>query len=595
MSSFNAQAFLATLTTQAGVYRLLDAQGQLLYIGKARNLKQRLQHYFNLPQQASTKLHQLVAQIAAVEVTITATESEALLLENNLIKTHQPRYNVLLRDDKSYPYLYLSVDSDFPRLSWHRGAKQSRGRYFGPYPHVGAARHSLKQLQKLFQLRSCTDSVYRHRSRPCLLYQIKRCSAPCVDLIDRQHYQQALHHAILFLEGKSQTVINVLIEQMQAAAQALAFERAAQLRDQISQLRTLQAQQYIDAAQGDVDIVAAALHLGQGCIELLWIRAGRLLGNRTFWPQHPADIALSELLSGFLSQYYLAPGCDIPAEIILSHEIDDMSVLTETLPRALKIHARVRGKRARWVAMALENAHNQLMQHRTQVYLARLTALTQLLGLTELPERLECFDVSHTQGEATVAACVVFDAQGPKRQAYRRFNISGITAGDDYLALHQALSRRYRQCEQLPDIILIDGGLAQVKVATTVLAQLQLTDTQIIGITKGPGRQPHLDKLVIADRYVKLSADSKALQLLQQLRDEAHRYALHSHRRRRARARNRSVLEQIEGIGPQRRQQLLTYFGGLQGIRQASIDELAQVPGINRSLAQRIYHFFITT
>lgn len=601
--AFNPKTFLATLPNKPGIYCMLDSTDTVLYVGKARHLKKRLASYFT-QSTPNPKTRALVAQIAHIEVTVTHTESEALILENTLIKTHQPRYNILLRDDKSYPYIYLS-NHIFPRLGLHRGARTASGRYFGPYPHVRAVHETLNLLQKLFPIRQCQENFYRNRSRPCLQYQIKRCTAPCVGLIDEVGYQEQVRHAVLFLEGKSQEVIASLIEKMEAASQALAFEKAAQYRNQIRHLRKIQQHQYVSTDSGDIDLIVAVTQAELGCVQVLTVRDGRHVGNRAFFPQHSQGSDAPTLLRAFLPQYYLTPNRDIPNEIIINYEIDDLIILAEVISqqrgRKVQLHSRVRGKRARWIEMALENARTSLVQRQPNQYRERLAALSIVLQLEALPQRLECFDISHTQGEAAVASCVVFDSEGSRKCDYRRFNIQNITPGDDYAAMQQALTRRYRQknclpkeLAPLPDLLLIDGGTGQVKIAQSVLAELQLTRIRIIGIAKGPGRKPGLETLILAeeDTPLRLPKDSPALHLLQQIRDEAHRFAITAHRRRRAKARRTSLLEEIDGIGPQRRQRLLNHFGGLQGVSRAGIEDLAAVPGIHRQLAQYIYDFF---
>jgi excinuclease ABC subunit C len=602
-AAFNPKTFLATLPNKPGIYCMLDNTDTVLYIGKARHLKKRLANYFTQTT-PNPKTRALIAQIAHIEVTVTHTESEALILENTLIKTHQPRYNILLRDDKSYPYIYLS-NHIFPRLGLHRGARTASGRYFGPYPHVRAVHETLNLLQKLFPIRQCQESFYRNRSRPCLQYQIKRCTAPCVGLIDEVSYQEQVRHAVLFLEGKSQEVIASLIEKMEAASQALAFEKAAQYRNQIRHLRKIQQHQYVSTDSGDIDLIVAVTQAELGCVQVLTVRDGRHVGNRAFFPQHSQGSDAPTLLRAFLPQYYLTPNRDIPNEIILNYEIDDLIILAEVISqqrgRKVQLHSRVRGIRARWIEMALENARTSLAQRQPNQYRERLAALSIVLQLEVLPQRLECFDISHTQGESAVASCVVFDSEGPRKSDYRRFNIQNITPGDDYAAMQQALTRRYRQknclpkeLAPLPDLLIIDGGTGQVKIAQRVLTELQLTRIRIIGIAKGPGRKPGLETLILAeeDTPLRLPKDSPALHLIQQIRDEAHRFAITAHRRRRAKARRTSLLEEIDGIGPQRRQRLLNHFGGLQGVSRAGIEDLVAVPGIHRQLAQYIYDFF---
>jgi excinuclease ABC subunit C len=623
---FNHKNFLATLTNSPGVYCMQDKDDTILYIGKARHLKKRMARYF-FSQTKNSKTRALVAQIAQIFVTVTHTEGEALILENTLIKTHQPRYNILLRDDKSYPYIFLTTHT-FPSLGLHRGAKAASGRYFGPYPHVGAVHETLKLLQKLFPIRQCQDSFYRNRSRPCLQYQIKRCSAPCVGLIDEAAYQEEVQHAVLFLEGKSQSVITTLVEKMEMAAQALAFEKAAKYRDQISHLKKIQAHQYVSTQGGDIDIIAAVCQGKLGCLQVLTVRDGRFIGNKAFFPKIPPNLHLSKeidkieqakegnkkdkkdkieqtqiqiLLSAFLPQYYLAESRYIPNEIILNCDINEMTLLTEVISqqrgRQIHIHSRVRGVRARWVEMAMENAKISLVQRQPNQYRERLAALSIILLMEKLPQRLECFDISHTQGEATIASCVVFDSDGARRRDYRRFNIENITPGDDYAAMRQVVRRRYHRLQkekaQLPDIIFIDGGIGQVQIAQTVLNELQLAKIRLIGVAKGVDRNS-LETLILPENEtpLKLPKDSPALLLIQHIRDEAHRFAITAHRKKLAKKRRTSVLEEIKGIGTKRRQRLLSYFGGLQSLSRAGVPDLTAVPGISRQLAQKIYDFF---
>jgi excinuclease ABC subunit C len=598
-SIFDAKKFLATLTSKPGVYRMLDADGEVLYVGKARNLKNRVSSYFR-DSGLSPKTRALVARIQHIEITATHTETEALILENNLIKALQPRYNVLLRDDKSYPYLYLSAHR-FPRLSLHRGAKRGKGRYFGPYPSASSARESLSLLKKIFPVRQCEDSFYQNRSRPCLQYQIKYCTAPCVNLITPEAYQEDVQHAILFLEGKSQAAVTALVEKMQAAAVALEYERAARYRDQINHLRTLQERQYVDTEGGmDVDVVAAVQQDGVGCVQVITVRDGRHLGSRAYFPRQTQDADAAAIVAAFVPQFYLARA-DLPAEIILNHALEDVDVLAEALAqqagRKIHLHSNVRGPRARWVEMAEENARVSLAQHKPLQHRDRLAALALALGLEEMPQRIECFDVSHTQGERTVTSCVVFDAEGPRNSDYRRFNIEGIQPGDDYAALHQALTRRYtrllKEDAALPDLLVIDGGQNQVAQARDVLQELQVPGVFLLGVAKGTTRKPGLETLILpGGKEIALPKDSPALHLIQQIRDEAHRFAITGHRQRRAKARTISVLEEIEGIGDKRRQALLSHFGGLQGIKRAGVEDLARVPGISPALARKIYDVF---
>ncbi len=598
---FDSRAFLKTLTTRPGVYRMLDDEGKVLYVGKAGDLRKRVSSYFRRTG-LSAKTRVLVDQIVDVEVTVTRTEVEALLLESNLIKQLRPRYNVLLRDDKSYPYIYLSTHQDFPRLCLHRGARRRKGRYFGPYPSAGAVRESLHLLQKLFRVRQCEDSFFSNRSRPCLQYQIKRCTAPCVGLIGREQYAADVAHTVMFLEGRSSQVVDGLVNDMEAASVAQDYEQAAVYRDQIASLRRVQERQYISNERGDVDIVACLADKGSACVQVFYVRGGRNLGNAVFFPKVPLEIAEPDVLSAFLPQYYL--GKDVPSELLLSHALQGNELIAEALSahagHRVALRSNVRGDRAQWIKMALNNAGLALAAHinTRKGFSGRLRSLTAALGLDETPERIECFDISHTSGESTVASCVVFGLEGPLKSDYRRFNIRDIQAGDDYGAMEQALTRRYTRLKKgegkLPDILFIDGGKGQVSSACKALDELQVTEVRIIGVAKGPGRKPGLETLHIPGRLdaVTLTADSPALHLIQQVRDEAHRFAITGHRQRRAKTRRTSSLEQIPGVGPKRRQQLLQQLGGLREVARAGVDDLASIKGIDRRLAQQIYDAF---
>jgi excinuclease ABC subunit C len=596
---FDADTFLKNLTTLPGVYRMLDAKGQVLYVGKARNLKRRVSSYFR--NQNSAKIHSLIQHTQAIEVTVTHTETEALLLESNLIKKLKPRYNVLLRDDKGYPYIYMS-GGDFPRLTLHRGAKQNTGHYFGPYPSAGAVRETLSLLQKIFRLRQCDDSFFQNRSRPCLQYQIKRCTAPCTGLIDQSHYQQDVRHATLFLEGKSGEVIDELVQRMETASAELDFEAAASYRDQIVQLRKIQERQYVTGKQGDLDVIACTVRENSACVQVFFFRDGRLLGNKHFFPTIPEDTSPPQVLSAFLTQYYL--NRPIPNEILVNQALPETALLTAALGeragRRVLLSAQVRGERTRWLAMAEHNAELALQaQLAGQVGMRRrFEALQDALGLDAEPTRLECFDVSHTQGEATVASCVVFNGEGPVKSDYRRYNITDVTPGDDYGAMRQALNRRYTRLRtedgKVPDILFVDGGKGQVRQARQVLEELQLVDVTLVGVAKGTDRKVGLEVLYLSEdnRPIILSADSPALHLIQQIRDEAHRFAITGHRKRRAKARNTSVLEHIPGIGHKRRRSLLKQFGGLKQLARAGVEDIARIEGISQELAQRIYDRF---
>lgn len=597
-AAFDAKAYLKHLTTRPGVYRMLGAAGEVLYVGKAKDLKRRVSSYFSGRPQ-SPRIASMVSQVHDIAVTVTNTEAEALLLENNLIKEHRPRYNVLLRDDKSYPYIYVSTEERFPRLGFHRGARNQRGRYFGPYPSAGAVRETLNLLQKLFRVRQCEDSFFQNRSRPCLQYQIKRCTAPCVGLVDEAAYRADVEHAIQFLEGKSEAVIGDSVQRMEAASARLDFEEAAHYRDQIEKLRKISASQYVAGEEGDVDIIAAGLASGVACVQVFFIRGGHNLGNKTFFPTLPGEVAEPELLAAFLGQYYLAR--EIPSQILVSHVPEDQAVLEEMLSmkrgRRVSIAANVRGERARWLDLARRNVEHALSaQLATQANQRhRYEALQEALDLEAVPARMECFDISHTSGEATVASCVVFDQEGPVKSDYRRFNIEGIAPGDDYAAMRQALTRRYTRLKQgegkIPDILFIDGGRGQLRQAEEVLEELQVQGVTLVGVAKGEERRPGLETLILSGRVAPtiLPASSPALHLVQQIRDEAHRFAITGHRQRRAKARTQSPLQDIPGLGPKRRQSLLQRFGGLRGVSAAGIEELAKVPGISKQLAQRIY------
>jgi excinuclease ABC subunit C len=598
---FNVDEFLKTLTGMPGVYRMLDADGAVLYVGKAGNLKKRVSSYFRKSGR-SQKTQALVEQIAAIDITVTHTEGEALLLESNLIKRFRPRYNVLLRDDKSYPYIYLSTEQDYPRVALHRGARRGKGRYFGPYPNAGSVRESLRLLQKLFRVRQCEDSFFSNRSRPCLQYQIRRCTAPCVGNIPKEDYAEDVQHTALFLEGRSSQVIDELVQLMERASADREYEQAAVYRDRIASLRHVQEKQYVSKERGDLDIVACKTGSGSACVQVFFVRGGRNLGNATFFPKVPIECSEVDVLSAFIPQYYLDK--EVPPELLLSHRPADATVIGEALAvhagHDVAIRTRVRGDRMRWVRMALNNAGHALDAHinsRTG-FAGRLRELASVLALDGLPGRIECFDISHTSGEATVASCIVFGQEGPLKSDYRRFNIRDVPAGDDYAAMEQAVTRRYTRLirgeGRLPDLLLIDGGKGQVAAASRVLDELQVPEVQVVGVAKGEGRKPGLEKLFVAGsgKTLDLPADSPAQHLIQQVRDEAHRFAISGHRQQRARSRTTSPLERIPGIGAKRRQQLLRQFGGLREVARAGVEDLSRVKGINRKLAQLIYDAF---
>lgn len=592
---FDGKAFVADLPTAPGVYRMYAGDDAVLYVGKAGSLRKRVANYFR-DDVGSRRIAHMVKQIQRMEVTVTRTEAEALILENQLIKSLKPRYNILLRDDKSYPYVVITEET-WPRITFHRGSRTLPGTYFGPYPSVTAVRNTLDLMQKIFKLRTCENAVFRNRSRPCLQHQIGRCSAPCVGLIGAREYDASIKRAALFLNGRSGELVDDLTASMEAASARLEFEHAAGLRDTIANIRTVQAKQYVEGDQVDMDVLAAVIEGGVACVMSLGFRNGMSFGTRAYFPKCNGAESAEEVLAAFVSQYYLER--TPPRELVLSHAIEDRalleSVLSELGGRRVEIKVSVRGERARYVAMALQNAQLSLAteRHGKQAQQARLSDLQQMLGLDAAPQRLECFDISHTQGEATVASNVVFNAEGAVPSQYRRFNIADITPGDDYAAMHQALARRFKRAlEQgvLPDVLLIDGGEGQLSQAREVLAGLGISGLALVGVAKGVERKPGEETLILADgRHIKPGASSPALQLIQQIRDEAHRFAITGHRGRRQKTRDTSTLESIEGIGAKRRSNLLKHFGGLSGLKSAGVEEIARVDGINKALAERIY------
>ena len=599
MTPFDHKEFLKSLTTRPGIYQMYDADGALLYVGKAKNLRNRVGSYFRASG-LTAKTMALVNRIAEIQVTVTSTEVDALLLEHNLIKSHQPPYNILLRDDKSYPYILMS-DQAFPRLSLHRGTKRRKGKYFGPYPSAASVRESLHFLQKVFKVRQCEDSYFRNRSRPCLQHQIDRCTAPCVNLVTQEEYAQQVENTSLFLSGKSQELMVRLADDMERAARELAFEKAAIYRDQLSQLQHVQASQGIEGASGDLDILAASVEAGKACVQVLFVRGARVLGSKTYYPPLRLDETEAEVLSAFLPQYYLSGTRAIPGELIVNAMPDDAATLAEAFTahagRKVVVKQRVRDSRARWLQLAVQTAQTNLESHLAgkQTTLARLKALQDLLDLPEPPQRMECFDISHSSGEATVASCVVFDQNGPRKSDYRKFNIEGIIGGDDYAAMQQALERRYKRLKagegELPDILFIDGGKGQVSQAMSVLNELQIEGVDVIGVAKGVTRKAGFETLIDGNtgREQQLRGDNPALHLIQQIRDEAHRFAITGHRARRDKARQQSLLESIPGVGAKRRRELLRHFGSAQGVQNANVDELRKISGISATIAQQIY------
>lgn len=601
VEGFDPQSFLKTLTHRPGVYKMLDREGQVIYVGKAKNLKKRVSSYF-LNKDAAPKQQALVARIASIEVTITHTEGEALLLESQLVKRIQPRYNISLRDDKSFPYIHVTTQQAFPRIGFYRGSRRKQGRFFGPYPSAGAVRDCLKLLQKIFPVRQCEDSMFKNRSRPCLQYQIERCTGPCVDLVTPEAYAEDVNDTLMFLEGKGSGLIDELVKRMEKASSELRFEKAARYRDQIANLRAILAKQAVTGEQGDLDIVACAIKGSLACVHVLFIRGGQQIGDRAFFPKMAEENDPASVLEAFLAQYYL--NRQIPREILLSHDIENRELLEEVLGgqarHTVHISPKTRGERQQRVQLAQTNAENALQARLAnhQDMFARFIELGEELEFSEPPRRLECFDISHTMGEQTVASCVVFDRQGAVKSAYRRFNIEGIEPGDDYAAMSQAVTRRFQRIKkgeiEAPDILLIDGGKGQVSAVREALEALDMGEIFVLGVAKGPDRKPGMEMLFPAGQNepILLPPSSPALLLIQQIRNEAHRFAITGHRNRRSKAKTQSTLELIEGLGPKRRQQLLKQFGGLREISRADLNALCSVQGINRQLAQRIYETF---
>ncbi|UDQ81750.1 excinuclease ABC subunit UvrC [Erwinia rhapontici] len=602
---FDAKYFLKTVTSQPGVYRMYDAASTVIYVGKAKDLKKRLSSYFrgNL---ASRKTEALVALICQIDVTVTHTETEALLLEHNYIKLYQPRYNVLLRDDKSYPYIFLSADAH-PRLASHRGAKHAKGEYFGPFPNGYAVRETLSLLQKIFPVRQCENSVYRNRSRPCLQYQIGRCLGPCVKgLVTEEEYARQIDYVRLFLSGKDDQVLNQLVARMEHASQEMRFEEAARLRDQIQAVRRVTEKQFVSNQGDDLDVIGVAFDSGMACLHVLFIRQGKVLGSRSYFPKVPSGTELAEVVQTFVGQFYLqgSQARTLPADILLDFQLPEKELLADSLTelagRRIAIQSKPRGDRARYLKLARTNAATALVtrlaQHSTVHQ--RLAALADTLKLPAI-RRMECFDISHTMGEQTVASCVVFDANGPLRSEYRRYNITGITPGDDYAAMNQVLRRRYGKAieeSKIPDVILIDGGKGQLSQAKEVFAELDVTWDKhhplLLGVAKGTDRKAGLETLFLEPEGegFALPPDSPALHVIQHIRDDSHNHAITGHRNKRAKVKNTSALETIEGIGPKRRQMLLKYMGGLQPLINASMEEIASIPGISHALAEKIFY-----
>lgn len=580
---------------------MFGEDGAILYVGKAKNLKNRVSSYFR-SNALDSKTMALVSRIHNIETTVTGSETEALLLEQSLIKESRPPYNIVFRDDKSYPYILLTTADEYPRLAFHRGAQKKKGRYFGPFPSAYSVRDSLNILQKVFQVRQCEDTFFKNRERPCLQYQIKRCSGPCCDLISPEDYAADVQHAAMFLEGKNNAVMQAYANKMEDASAKLEFEKAAHFRDQIGHLRKIQEQQYVVGNQGDIDVHAVIINPGGVCVLVMFIRGGRMLGNKTFFPKTRLDENESEVLAAFLPQFYLSGtgGRETPPEVVVNAKIEDKFVLEEALTNQsghkVMISDNVRSHRKRWVDLAVTNAEQSLGSHmasRNNLQ-QRFQSLQEALSLEEMPGRLECFDISHTSGEATVASCVVFDQNGPLKSDYRRFNIDGITPGDDYAAMSQALKRRYTRIKKgeglLPDILFIDGGKGQLSEAEKILEELQIEGVTLVGIAKGPERKAGLETLIVSGGpEFNMAPDNPGLHLIQHIRDESHRFAITAHRNRRGKKRTESVLEGIDGVGPKRRRALLRHFGGSAQVASAGLEELAKVEGISRILAEHIY------
>ncbi|MBF6617406.1 MAG: excinuclease ABC subunit UvrC [Candidimonas sp.] len=599
---FNLKSFLAELPNLPGVYRHIDAQGEVLYVGKARDLKRRVASYFQKTH-SSPRITHMVARVVRLEVTVTRSEAEALLLENNLIKRLKPRYNIIFRDDKSYPYLMLS-GHETPRIAYYRGSTSGKGRYFGPYPNAWAVRETIQILQRVFRLRTCEDSVYANRSRPCLLYQIGRCSAPCVDLISAEAYQADVDRAVRFLDGQATQVLCDIEQRMHDASAALDFEQAAALRDQMGALaKVLQQQSMEKVGNDDVDVIAVASAGGRVCVNLAMIRGGRHLGDKPFFPTHTHDDSAGDVLAAFVAQHYLDTG--MPPVLVCSHPLPDpdlIGLLAEQTGVKARVLIKPQGMRKTWLEQATKNAELALARllSESSARAARTLALATALELDTDEAALdalhiECFDISHTSGEATQASCVVYQHHAMQPSLYRRYNIAGITPGDDYAAMRQVLTRRFARVADgladMPSVVLIDGGKGQVEVARQVFVELGLDTRSIVGVAKGEGRKVGLETLVFVDGRppVALGIESAALMLVAQIRDEAHRFAITGMRAQRAKARNVSRLEEIEGVGARTRQKLLARFGGFSGVVDASIDDLRSVDGISAQLAERIY------
>ena len=601
IEGFNPKEMISNLTHCPGVYLMSNSKGEVIYVGKAKDLRRRVGSYFQGRAQ-DTKTMAMLSQVANIDVTVTQTESEALILEYNLIKEHRPRFNILLRDDKSYPYIHVSTDHDFPRLTSYRRPRKIAGRHFGPYPSASAVKEALSQLQKIFKIRQCEDSYFSNRTRPCLQYQIQRCTAPCVGLISSDDYQRDIEHALLFLQGDSGVITEKLAKSMDEASEKLEFEIAAEYRDKLSKLKEIESLQLVSRASGNFDVVGLIYQENLCCITVMCFRSGRLLGSNSYFPRMPSEKNTSEIMRSFLLQYY--GGREAPSEILLSEATSDAEALAEMLgnksKRRVLIKYKFRGDRARWIEMALTNANHaaDLKAKSSASLLRQYKSLTEILNLGKLAHRLECFDISHMAGGATVGSCVVFGTDGPVKADYRRFNVTDITPGDDYGALAQVIKRRYLRIKKgeasIPDVLLVDGGQGQLSAAASVLKELQLENVMLVAIAKGQDRKPGRESLYLRgiSQAIKLPANSPALYLIQKIRDEAHRFAIEGHKARRKKQQYSSPLDGINGLGPKRRRALLRNFGGLQAITRASVDDLMKVKGISRRLGRLIYSQF---
>ncbi len=595
--AFNAKQFLITVSNSCGVYAMKDDGGGYLYIGKAKNLKNRLRSHLR-PSRLSHRFEAVMRHLSDIETIVTRTETEALLLENNLIKEHKPRYNIDLRDDKSYPYIHLDHSHEYPGLSFYRGSRKEAGIFFGPFSSAAAVRSTLSQLQKAFPVRQCRDSFFRHRSRPCLQYQISRCSGPCVGLIDRNAYLEDVEQVSDFLAGKNRKLQQFLVDRMDQAATELDFEMAAKYRDRISAVQRLREAQQVDGGQSDTDVIAVEKINGIACVQLTIIRSGRNIDHRSFFPKISIELDEVDMLAEFIPRFYLSRPA--PSLILVDREFPEIDLMTEALSeqsgRRIFIRRPQRGPKRKLIDLARMNARDMIRQrtaHKDTVN-QRMESLGRSLGFDHSPQRVECFDISHTGGDKTVASCVVFDINGPIKSEYRRLNITNIGPGDDYAAMRQALYRRYRKAKEaesdLPDLVLIDGGSGQLNAAIDIFDELQISDVQLVAISKSADRKPGAELLWIPDQMAPIEVEPDALLALQSIRDEAHRFALFGHRNRLARSRGTSPLEEIPGIGARRRSHLLKHFGGLQGLVRADVDELSSVPGISSDMAQKIYH-----